>query len=213
MKIGILGAGNVGGNLGRAWAGRGHQVVFGVRDTGSDKARRAVAAAGATAGADVRAVSLSEAAAWGDVVVVAVPWAAVQETLAAAGDLRGKIVIDTTNAIRWDNGPVKAVEGSGAEMVAGWLPGSRVVKAFNTIGAEQMLQPDFNGVPADMFICGDDAAARATVAALAQGIGFEARDAGPLRNAALLESLGTLWIHMATVGGLGRNVAFKLLQK
>ena len=213
MKIGILGAGPVGGNLGRAWAGRGHQVVFGVRDVGSDKARRAVVAAVAAAGADVRAVSLSEAAAWGDVVVVAVPWAAVQETLAAAGDLRGKIVIDTTNAIRWENGPVKAVEGSGAEMVAGWLPGSRVVKAFNTIGAEQMLQPDFNGVPADMFVCGDDAAARATVAALAQDIGFEARDAGPLRNAALLESLGTLWIHMATVGGLGRNVAFKLLQK
>ncbi len=208
-KIGILGAGNVGGNLGRAWAQQGHEVVFGVRDPGSDKVRQALAAAGEA----VRAVTLSEAAAWGDIVVIAVPWAAVPDTLAGAGDLRGKIVVDTTNAIRWENGPVKAVDTAAAEMIAGWLPGSYLVKAFNTIGAEHMLQPDFNGVRADMFICGDNAAARATVATLVRDIGFEARDAGPLRNAALLESLGTLWIHMATVGGLGRNVAFKLLEK
>ncbi|GAB4146331.1 MAG: NADPH-dependent F420 reductase [Candidatus Promineifilaceae bacterium] len=209
MKISILGAGSVGGNLGRVWTQRGHQVVFGVRDPNSDKAQRALAAAGAAA----RAVPLREAAGWGEVVVIAVPWTAVPDTLAAAGELRGKIVIDTTNAIRWDNGPVKAVNPSAAEKIAGWLPGSHVVKAFNTIGAEHMLQPDFDGEPADMFICGDDAIARATVAALARDIGFVPRDAGPLRNAALLESLGTLWIHMATAGGLGRNVAFKLLQK
>ena len=199
MNIGILGAGNVGGNLGRAWAQRGHDVLFGVRDPGSEKARQAVAAAGERA----RAATLGEAAAFGEVVVIAVPWTAVPDTLAAVGDLGGKIVIDTINAIRWDNGPVKEVDTSVAEMIASWLPGSRLVKAFNTIGAEHMLQPDFNGMRADMFICGDDAGARAVAVSLAGDIGFVARDAGPLRNAALLEALAMLWIHMATVGGFG----------
>lgn len=209
MKIGILGAGNVGGSLGKAWAQCGHEIVFGARDPHGERAQQAVAGAGSNARAD----TLGAAVATTDVVVLAVPWAAVPDALRAAGDLSGKIVIDTTNALRWENGPVKGVDTSAAETIAAWLPGSHVVKAFNTIGGEHMADPQFGDEAADMFICGDDAAARAVVAGLANEIGFVARDAGTLRNAPLLESLAILWIHMVTVGGLGRDVAFKLLTK
>ena len=94
MKIGILGAGNVGGNLGRLWAARGHEIVFGVRDPNGDKIR----ALFGTIGGSARAASIREAAAFGEAVALAVPWAVVPETLAQTGDWAGKILIDSTTA-------------------------------------------------------------------------------------------------------------------
>ena len=78
MKIGIVGAGNIGGSLGKLWAAKGHKIVFGVRDVNSAKTQKALAEIG-----DVRAVSIAEAVAWCDVVVLAVPWGAAQETVEA----------------------------------------------------------------------------------------------------------------------------------
>ena len=83
MKIGIVGAGNIGGSLGKLWAAKGHKIVFGVRDVNSAKTQKALAEMG-----DVRAVSIAEAVASGDVVVMAVPWGAAQETVAAHDDRR-----------------------------------------------------------------------------------------------------------------------------
>ena len=202
MKIGILGAGNVGGNLGRLWAARGHEIVFGVRDPNGDKIR----ALFGTIGGSARAASIREAAAFGEAVALAVPWAAVPETLAQTGDWAGKILIDSTN--RFTAGRA----ASGAEEIAGLAPGARVVKAFNTIGAELLASPRFDTQSATMFICGDDAQAKSVVASLAEELGFEVVDAGPLSSAGMLESLARLWVSLSR-GGLGRNIAFKLLRR
>lgn len=202
MKIGILGAGNVGGNLGRLWAARGHEIVFGVRDPKGDKIRALLG----TIGGSARAASIRDAAAFGEAVVLAVPWAAVQETLGQTDDWSGKILIDGTN--RFTAGRA----ASGAEEIAGLAPGARVVKAFNTIGAELLASPRFATQSATMFICGDDAQAKSVVASLAEELGFEVVDAGPLSSAGMLESLARLWVSLAR-GGLGRNIAFKLLRR
>lgn len=205
MKVGILGAGNIGGNLGRRFATHGHELRFGVRDTAK------VADLVAACGPDAAAGTIAEAAAFGDVLVLAVPWAAVPGVLEAAGDLKGKVLIDATNPLRWEDGPVHAVATSGAEEIAA-KTGARVVKAFNTLGAEHILQPVVHGQKADVFLCGDDKDAKAQVAALAGEIGFDVVDAGKLRYARFAEHLAVGWINVAMMGGLGRNVAFKLLR-
>jgi NADPH-dependent F420 reductase len=205
MKIGILGAGNIGGNLGRRWAQNGHEIRFGVR------APNEIAALLAECGPNASAGDPRSAAAFGDVVVVALPWAAVAEVLAQLGDLRGKIVVDATNPLKWQDGPVHAIEGSAAETIAGLLPGARVVKAFNTLGAEHILHPVVGGLPADAFVCTDDDQARAAVAELASQIGFRPLDLGPLRNARVAEHVAVAWIHLAMKAGLGRDIAFKVV--
>ena len=210
MNIGILGAGNVGGSLGKGLAEVGHNVLFGVRDAEAGKVRALLA----KIEGEASAASVEEAARFGEVVIITIPFQAAEKVLPGLAEaLRGKTIIDTTNAINWDNGPVPALETSAAGRFAALLPGSHIVKAFNTIGAEHMSQPDFRGEAAGMFICGENAEAKESVRHLTTGLGFEVYDAGPLRNARLLEHLAALWIHMATVGGLGRDIAFKLLHK
>jgi hypothetical protein len=208
MKIGIIGAGTVGSSLGRALAAHRHEIRFGVRDV--HKARELVEQCGPHASAS----DLAGAVHFASVVVLALPWAAVKEGLKAAGPLDGRILIDCTNPVGWDEGPVVLpVEGrSGAEAIARLVPDARIVKAFNTHGAEFLLNPRVGDMRADTYICGDDADARATVRGLAEQLGFDVIDAGPLRNAALLEHLAVLWIHLALRGGLGRDIAFKLLR-
>ncbi len=205
MHIGILGAGNIGGNLGRRWSQRGHEVRFGVRKPDE------IAALVRECGPDASAGDVRSAVEFGEVVVLALPWAAVDGVLAQVGDAKGKIVVDATNPIRWDDGPVHAVATSAAETIAARWTGARVVKAFNTLGAEHILQPVVGGLPADVFLCADDASARETVARLAGEIGFRPLDLGPLRNARVGEQLAVAWIHLAMKAGLGRNIAFKVL--
>src|SRR5690348_238502 len=137
MRIGILGAGNVGGALARAWTAKGHQVMFGVPDT--QKKRPVAAAAGTNA----------EAAAFGHIVVLSVPWRAAQQAIASAGNLAGKTLIDCTNPLAADlKGLVVGLNSSAGEQIAGWARGAFVVKAFNTIGAGNMGNTDFNGIAA-----------------------------------------------------------------
>ena len=200
MKIGIIGAGSVGGQLGKLWAAQGHRVMFGVRDPRKDTVRALVA------DEHIQVGSLADAVAFGELVVLAVPWPAAAEVIASAGDWSGKIVIDATNRFG-PNG-----DASAAEDVAKLAAGASVVKAFNTIGAEHLADPTFGDTRATMFICGDDAAAKSVVATLAGELGFETVDAGPLGNAALLESLARLWVYLAR-NVTGRDVAFKLLRR
>ena len=205
MKIGILGAGNIGGNLGRRWAQGGHAIKFGVRRP--DEIAALVQACGAQASAgDAKA-----AAEFGDVVVVAVPWGAVKDVVGSLGELRGKIVVDATNPLTWKDGPVHAVATSGAEEIAALVPGAIVVKAFNTLGAEHIMNPVVGGLAADVFLATDDAGARETVARLASEIGFRPLDLGPLRNARVGEHLAVAWIHLAMKSGLGRDIALKVV--
>src|SRR5262245_32720768 len=183
MKIGILGAGNVGGALGKKWALRGHEVCFGVRVPNSPDLLALVEQCGGKA----RVGSPQQAAEFGEVVVNALPWPAVQSVLPSV-NLRGKVLLDCTNPLIADlSGLALGTTTSGGEMAAQWAPGAKVVKIFNTTGSNNMENPVYQGKGITMFYCGDDASAKATAAQLARDIGFEPSDAGPLSNARLLE--------------------------
>jgi len=210
MKIAIIGAGNVGGTLGKAWAARGHDVVFGVRDPHDRKLDELLKDSGGRA----QAASVRNAVAAADIVVLAVPWGSAQDAIRGAGDLRGKVFVDATNPLKPDlSGLALGHTTSAGEEIARWAAGAKVVKAFNTIGAQHMANPRFDGQSASMFICGDDAAAKKTVASLAAALGFEPVDAGPLTQARLLEPLALLWISMAYAYGQGTDIAFRLLRR
>jgi len=210
MKIAIMGAGNVGATLGKGWAAKGYEIAFGVRDPKDTKVQEVVKAAGGKA----RAMGIKDAAAYGEEVVLATPWPAVKEVIKAAGDLKGKILIDATNPLKHDlSGLAIGHTTSAGEEVSHWATGAKVVKAFNTIGSLHMANPRFGGQSASMFLCGDDAGAKATVSMLAEVLGFEPVDAGPLTQARLLEPLAMLWISMALSYGQGPNIAFKLLRR
>jgi hypothetical protein len=209
MKIAILGSGQVGSTLGKAWAGRGHEITFGVRDPKSPKAQDAVKATGGKA----RATTVKEAASAAEAVVLATPWASTLDAVRSAGELAGKVVIDATNPLAEDfSGLALGHTTSAGEEVARSAKGARVVKCFNSIGAEHMGNPRIAGHAATMFLCGDDAGAKKIVAKLATELGFEPVDAGPLRQARLLEPLAMLWISLAYQQKLGTGIAFKLLR-
>jgi predicted dinucleotide-binding enzyme len=123
------------------------------------------------------------------------------------GDWRGKILIDPTNRF----GP--SASGKSAAEDLATLTGARVVKAFNTIGAEHYLDPKFAGDAATMLVAGDDAEAKRVVSELATQIGFDVVDAGPLAAAVHLENLAGVWVHLAFRTPLGRDIAFRLLRR
>jgi hypothetical protein len=192
------------------WAAKDHEVAFGVRRPNDAKVQALLTATGKRA----RAASLKDAVTGTEVVVLATPWAATEAAIREAGELRGKVVVDATNPLKADlSGLVFGHSTSAAEQVAGWAPGARVVKAFNTIGAAHMADPRFGTQRASMFICGNDASAKATVVRLAGELGFDPVDCGPLTQARLLEPLAMLWISMAYAYGAGPNIGFALLRK
>jgi predicted dinucleotide-binding enzyme len=210
MKIGIIGSGNVGGALGQGWAAAGHDIKFGVRDA----AKPELVALLKNIGARASAASVAEAAAFGEILVLTTPWNGTQAAIESAGDVAGKIVVDCTNPLKSDlSGLSLGLDTSGAEQVAQWARGARVVKCFNTTGAENMINPRFGSDRAAMFLAGDDDAAKAIVGKLGEDLGFEMVDAGRLEIARLLEPVAMLWVHLAFRRGLGRNFAFKLLRR
>jgi hypothetical protein len=210
MNIGILGAGNVGGALGGAWAHKGHDVCFGVRSPKEAKTQELLKSMGQRS----RAGTVSEAAAASDLIVLATPWPATEEAIHAAGNLSGKVVIDCTNPLKPDfTGLSIGHTTSGAEEVAKWAKGASVFKAFNQTGFNIMRDPVLEGRHSVMFVCGDDEAHKPTVLRLATDVGFEAIDAGALAIARLLEPYAMLWIHLANARGLGRDFAFGLSRR
>lgn len=204
--IAMIGYGNVGSALGRRLEGAGYRVVYGLRDSADEDAARSKVGPRAILAPLTRAVSEAE------VVVIAVPGSVAVEAVSGLGRLAGKIVVDCTNPARWDGGPIWAPpdQGSNAAAIAALDTGAAVVKAFNAFGAEFHAEPHIRERGVDVPIAGDAADAKSTVADIARSAGFEPYDAGPLRNAALLENLAILWIHLATAGGRGRNFAFRL---
>jgi 8-hydroxy-5-deazaflavin:NADPH oxidoreductase len=145
-----------------------------------------------------------------DVIMIAVPWPAVAETMQAAGSLADKIVIDATNPLTPALELALGFNDSAGETVARLAPGARVVKALNTTGAGNMASAQAFAAKPMMPLAGDDAEAKAVVAKLTEELGFEAVDAGPLEAARLLEPLAMFWIKLAFAQSLGRNFAFSL---
>ncbi|HYH81672.1 MAG TPA: NAD(P)-binding domain-containing protein [Longimicrobium sp.] len=213
MNIGILGSGMVGQALGLGFVQRGDEVVVGTRDAGGDKLRDWVARTDGRG----RAGTFAEAAAFGEVAVLATLWDGTENALRLAdpASLAGKVVIDVTNPLDFSTGMPRLSIGfsdSGGEQVQRWLPDSRVVKAFSIITAGEMVHPEFPCGPPTMFIAGDDDGAKGTVSGICRDFGWEVEDVGAMEAARLLEPLAVLWItHAVRTGAYGH--AFKLLRK
>lgn len=188
-KIAILGKGNVGSALARGLA----RSYAGVISIGNDQAAQ------------------RQAATQAEVVILAVPFPALDEVSKNLGaTLDGKVVIDATNALDGSMNLALGYTTSGAEELQKKLPRSRVVKAFNTVFAQHMDSGKVGATPLTAFVAGDDAAAKQVAVSLAKDIGFETVDAGPLKNARLLEPLAYLNIQLGYVLGLGSQIGFKL---
>ena len=170
VKIGVIGSGNVGTALGRVWANAGHQVMFSSRNLDHDKQLAA------SIGANAHAGTPGEAAAFGEVLLFAVPYGALPELgKALAGSIKGKVVIDACNPFPQRDGEIanRAREKGAGYVSAELLPGARIVRAFNAVGAGRMgqahEQPGHTGMP----IAGDDKAAVEVASRLIREIGFE----------------------------------------
>jgi len=189
-KIAIIGAGNVGSALERGLTQAGHDV----RKIGND------------------AAAVREGAAWADDVILAVPFAALDDVARNVGDrVDGKAVVDVTNALTPDMQLAVGFTTSGAEELQKKLPKARVVKAFNTVFAKHMDSGRLGEQRLTALVAGDDAAAKQAVIELARDIGFDPVDAGPLANARLIEPLAYLNIQLGYVLGMGTQIGFKLL--
>lgn len=202
MRIAVIGAGRVGSTLGTRWNAAGHDVLYGVRTPDDPKYQA------------LQVASVGDATEEADVVLLAVPWRAARDAVAALGDVGDRIVIDATNPLTPDTREHdRHPELSGAEQIAGWLEGGRVVKAFNTTGSGNMANTSYPGGTPAMFIAGDDKEAKRVVLGLAADLGFDAIDAGTLAAARDLEHLATMWIRLAYGLGHGPDIAFALLRR
>ncbi len=209
--VAILGAGNVGRALAERMLECGISVRFGVRDAKETHANL-LAKHSILAAADV--MSQSEAANGADLLMVAVPAGAAVDALRSASPAAGAVVVDCMNPLRWDKGPVwtPPSEGSVAQQLAAAFPDLHVIKGFNHFGAEIQRDPSLATGAADAFFAGDDGDAKSRVMQLARTMGFAAHDAGPLRNAGLLENMAMLWIHLSSTGA-GREFAFRVASR
>ncbi len=206
MKIAIIGAGNVGNALAGSSVRAGNSVTL--SSAGGDSARAAVGATGAQAAESNRA-AVEDA----ELVVLAVPYTAVDDVIASVGDaFAGKIVVDATNPINADSTGLVTGERSGAEEIQDKVPGARVVKAFNTALAARQADPQvMGGLRLDGYVAGDDEEAKAAVLDLAETIGFNPIDAGGLSMARYLEAMAWLNISLQMKNGWSWQAGWKLI--
>lgn len=208
MNIAIIGAGNVGSALGGSMDGAGHHIRYGLRDPSAEKVQP-------LARDRASLHTIRDAVEGAEVVILAVPWKAAQSALDAVGDFGGRILVDATNPIGPGFSLTHGHTDSGGEQVARWAPTARVVKCFNSTGAENMASTayDHDGLRPAMFLCGDDEDACAVVSRLAADIGFEPFVAGGLIRARLLEPLALVWINQAMMRREGRNIALAVMRR
>lgn len=191
-KVGIIGDGNVGSALRRGLGRAGYEV----RAVGKEPAQ------------------VRETGQWADVIVLAVPYGAIDDAVRELGDaVNGKTLVDATNALTPDMQLASGCTASGGETLQQKARGAKVVKAFNTQFAQQMDSGRVDGQPLTVFAAGDDGASKQQVLQMARDIGFDGVDAGPLQNARLLEPLGYFNIQLGYVLGLGTDIGLKLMRR
>ncbi|MEM6818168.1 MAG: NADPH-dependent F420 reductase [Pseudomonadota bacterium] len=215
MKIGVLGTGDVGRTISVGLANIGHNVMIGTRDPGKPELVEW------RGDSDISVGTFAEAAAFGDVLVLAVGWSSVEAVLDLAGqdNIAEKVVLDANNPLRFDaegQPPVLDIphNDSAGETIQRRLPDARIVKAFNTIGSPHMVNPDFPDGKPDMFICGNDDDAKQIANTLIEELGWRTSiDLGGIENSRYLESMAMVWIvHFFNTGFQGGH-AFSLLRK
>jgi predicted dinucleotide-binding enzyme len=199
----------MGANVGKAWARNGHQVLF---SFAKDPAQ--LQATARAAGPNARAGTPADAVAFGDVVLLAVPWGAVGEALKQAGDVTGKVLFSCVNCLKPDlSGLAVGTTTSAAEEIARLAPGAKVVEAIPPMA--QILAAEshrLGGQQISTFYCGNDAEAKKSVARLLADLDLDAVDAGPLSSARYIEPAGMLMVQLAYGMGLGTNVGTSLLR-
>jgi predicted dinucleotide-binding enzyme len=191
LKIGIIGKGNVGSAIAKGLSGK-HEIKFGHRDPKEP---------------------VADAARWSEVLIFAVPHDAVADvakTVGSAAD--GKVVIDVTNVLTPNMELAVGFTTSGAEELQKKLPQARVVKAFNTVFAQNQSKGKIGNERLTLFVAGDDAEAKQTVMRLGRDIGFDPVDCGGLKAARYLEPMGVLMISLGFALGMGTSIGFKLVK-
>jgi 8-hydroxy-5-deazaflavin:NADPH oxidoreductase len=180
VQVAIIGTGRMGRGFATALAPK-HQVIVGSRDP--DRARQVASATRAARGA-----TYAEAAAHAEVVILAVPWPAIDDTLGQLGELDQTVVVDVSWPPR--KSEREALKGSStAEQIQRRLPRARVVKGWNHVHARHLTAPEVDGIAASVLLAGDDPAAKQVVFALARDMGFHPVDVGPLKATRELERL------------------------
>jgi predicted dinucleotide-binding enzyme len=206
MRIGVLGTGVVGQTLAGKLVQVGHEVTMGSRQAGNEKALAWAAAAGDGA----HEGSFADAAGFGEVVINATGGMVSLDALAAAGagNLAGKVLIDVSNPLDFSKGmpPTLSVcnTDSVGEQIQRAYPDARVVKAFNTVNAGVMVDPGQAAAPHNLFICGNDGAAKAQVAGLALSLGWPAEDIldlGDIAGSRAMEMYLPMWLRLASATG------------
>jgi predicted dinucleotide-binding enzyme len=189
MKIGIVGAGNIGKALGGSWEAAGHEIRFGTR---------------------AEAGSIFEAASWAETIVLAVPAPAALEALEEAAEVGGKLVVDCTNRM---GAPSFEKGRSTAEELAAAAPDAYVFKAFNAAFSKVIAnRGKVHGQKADLAFCGDGEVGRERLEKLINDAGFMPLDCGPLENAYLVEALGAAMIYLGFGANLGTDIAWKMIR-
>jgi hypothetical protein len=192
MKIGIIGKGNVGTAIAAGLSRKGHEIKFGHRDPKEP---------------------VAEAAKWGEVIILAVPHNAAADTAREVGSAAdGKTVIDVSNALTENMELAVGFTTSAAEELQKKLPRAHVVKAFNTVFAQNQSVGRIGNEQLTLFVAGDDAKAKQTVMQLGADIGFDPVDAGPLKAARYLEPMGMLMINLGYGLGMGTKIGYKLVK-
>jgi predicted dinucleotide-binding enzyme len=212
VKVGVLGSGDVGRVLAAGFVALGHDVKIGSRDPGKLQAWADAAGSHASTG------TFAEAAAFGDIVVVATLGVATPDVLRSIGAdvFAHKVVIDTTNPLDFSKGMPPALTigttDSLGEVIQRLLPDAKVVKAFNTVGNPHMVNPQFPGGPPDMFICGNDEDAKKIVRQICEHFGWGVIDIGGIEGSRYLEPMCLTWVLHGLRSG-SWNHAFKMLKQ
>ena len=203
MNIAIIGTGNVGGALAANWSEKGHIIRLGVQDVHQFKGAPLLNNPNTTVH------PIGEAVAGSEVILIAIPPAAIVGVLQQMGDVSGKVIIDATNAVRQAPDPYPTVYHCLADKTT-----AEVVKCFNTTGFENMRDPVYDGRGIDMFMAGESVRAKAVAQQLALDAGFAScLDFGNGSKVELLEKFALSWINLAIMQGHGRNMAFRVVKR
>jgi predicted dinucleotide-binding enzyme len=202
LKIAVLGAGNIGGTLGKKWSAAGHKVYFGVNDPDGKHAQTIRTELG-----DSAMIGTIEEALQGapGVVLVALPGGVVESIAQEyAAQLDGRVIIDAANRMGADTMHSLAPFQQ-------YAPQAQIYRAFNSLGWENFAEPVFDGVQADLFYCGPDVETRGTVEQLISDVGLRPVYLGGSEQMGLLDSIASLWFTLALGQKKGRHIAFKVL--
>jgi predicted dinucleotide-binding enzyme len=192
MKIAVIGKGHVGTALAAGFKRKGHKIRFGHRDPKEP---------------------VVDAAKWGEVIILAIPYRTVKEVAKVLGSTADrKVVVDVTNVLGPDMELAVGFSTSGAEELQKLLPKARVVKAFNTVFAVNQSTGRVGREQLSAFVAGDNAEAKKTVMLLARDIGFDPVDAGSLKSARYLEPMAVLMMRLGFDLKMGTNIGYKLVK-